>query len=1024
MKKTDLPKYRELVSLIPGGTLQFLDLGFNTAALPKLETEYWEWEERAEQEGLPSCWQLMCLRPDDLLGAYVNLHTGSEAVEPGIAGKRVVPGYSLNAERALEPFLDQWVPLPFFRKESLGRTHQAHFQQGPADWVRIMIRRDPNSAEKGPLLATLVFDTSIDADAEDEKRDDDPYPALRLRDVRDGAEFTLAYEVKHTTWFIAQEWVSAWLEDLFEQLLVKKNRGRPVDPSTRDTRVEHLARYISFLEVLHKSGVIPAVRLVDPSRNDAINVDLVLDIGNSRTAGMLIERRDDDAMALGNSVVLELRDLSRPGLKHREPFGSNVAFVRQRFGDPNGFARGSGRLQKGFMWPSVVRIGPEASHMALRSRRDEGQTTMSSPKRYLWDTAARPQEWRYCPDADDGHADEPPVNSGVFLGFINNRGTPLHALDDPRVRRDPSFRDQDPYPATEPMFSRSSLMMFLLSEILTQALAQINAPHQRGARLNPDLARRLRQIILTVPAAMTVVERRIFERWANWSVETLWKTLEWDMPGPARFAYQAPPIIRCQWDEASTTQMVYVYNEVAEKFAGDASTYFGAHGRLRAERGSRASLRVASIDIGGGTTDMIVTTYLDNSHGATAMLEPKQEFREGFNLAGDDILKAVIERHLLDPLAAALEQRGFAQAKDLLTRQVGKDITGMSQQHKTFRAQFSQQYAVPVGLYLMSLSEAVALPDTVGCKRLIRFADVFEQVERPRADVMAWMNDELTHAAGLVLEDWEWSVDLSEVAATIEACVSPVLGDLCEAVAAWDCDILLLSGRPSCLPAVQAAVFRRPPLPVGRIIPMSQYRVENWYPFWSPGGLIADPKTTGVVGAMLCALSESDLPNFHCNTSQLQPASTVRYVGAMNATGQIKNEHLFFQGIDLDANGAEPQQATFPYGAPIFIGFRQLPLERWKATPLYQLSLASQQAKDEARKHPFPWELKLVYQRTSVNAGSGGEVNELFDEGIFKIEEITSVDGSNIRPAHLLMELKTIRDESGYWLDTGLFDVH
>lgn len=1031
MRKTELPKYRDLVSLIPGGTIQFIDLAFDAALIPKLKTEFWEWDDHPQRTDDAGRWHLMCLHANERSGGYIDKSTGMEAIDPTSAvspnekPKLVSPSYSISIDKALEPFLDQWAPLPFFRREVMAGTQQPRFHEGPSDWARVMVSRDMASANKQALLVTIAFDTVVETASDDE--DSGAFAALRLSDVRDGAEFSLAHDVKHNAWFIGQDWVADWLDDLFMQLLVRKNRGRPVERADLDTRVEHLARYIAFLEVLHNSGIVPSVRVIDPVRAEPVDVDLVLDIGNSRTAGMLIERHAGDGMGLSQSVVLELRDLSEPGLRHTEPFGSNVAFVRQKFGDPHGFSRGSMRRQRAFSWPSVVRVGPEATRVALRSRRDEGQTTMSSPKRYLWDRARRAQEWRYCPDPHDASLEEPPVNSGMFIGFVNNVGTPLHALDNPKVQRDPAFRGQDQYPATEPKFSRSSLMMFLLSEVIAHALAQINSPGQRGERVHPDLARRLRQIILTVPPAMTIAERQIFERWANWSVETLWKTLDWPLEsGTGGFAYQLPPTVRCQWDEASTTQMVYIYNEIAEKFAGDATTYFASFGRVRQDRGLRPSLRVASIDIGGGTTDMIVTTYLDNSRGATAILEPTQEFREGFNLAGDDILKAIIERHVLGALARDLGLRGFADPIDFLTRQVGKDITGMSERHKALRSQFSQQYAVPMGLHIMRLSEQISLEEARGQEHVVRFGDVFSETSTPRAEVMAFIEHEVKlHIPEFSLDTWECVVHLGEVAVTIDGVVAPVLGDLCEAVSAWNCDVLLVSGRPSCLPAVQAVIQRRPPLPLSRIIPMSSYRVEGWYPFWSPGGRIADPKTTGVVGAMLCALSESDLRNFHCNTSKLHPASTVRFVGEMERSGQIRNQNLFFKGIDLDANAAEEQQATFSFAAPIFIGFRQLPLERWKATPFYSVCFASQEAKDEARMRGVPYEVSLTYQRRSVTPRSAGEgVDELFDEGVFKIDAITAADGSSVRTNALLLELKTIRDDQGYWLDTGLFDVN
>ena len=39
-----LPEYRKVISLIPGGTLQFLDLGFNLSKSSRIKTEFLEIE--------------------------------------------------------------------------------------------------------------------------------------------------------------------------------------------------------------------------------------------------------------------------------------------------------------------------------------------------------------------------------------------------------------------------------------------------------------------------------------------------------------------------------------------------------------------------------------------------------------------------------------------------------------------------------------------------------------------------------------------------------------------------------------------------------------------------------------------------------------------------------------------------------------------------------------------------------------------------------------------------------------------
>ena len=43
----------------------------------------------------------------------------------------------------------------------------------------------------------------------------------------------------------------------------------------------------------------------------------------------------------------------------------------------------------------MTRVGPEATRLAARRRGTEGNTGMSSPKRYLWDEEAQTREWRF-----------------------------------------------------------------------------------------------------------------------------------------------------------------------------------------------------------------------------------------------------------------------------------------------------------------------------------------------------------------------------------------------------------------------------------------------------------------------------------------------------------------------------------------------------------------------------------------------------------------------------------------------------
>ncbi len=253
--------------------------------------------------------------------------------------------------------------------------------------------------------------------------------------------------------------------------------------------------------------------------------------------------------------------------------------------------------------------------------------------------------------------------------------------------------------AFEAHFTRSSTMMFLLSEIIMHALATINSPAQRGEREQPDVPRRLKRIIFTVPSAMPIAEQRIYRRWVTWAVRMIWETLGWGQwyttkqgMRDTRPDYRVSPEVRCSWDEATCTQLVYLYNEITEKFQGDARHFFALMGR---KRGADApSLRIANVDIGGGTIDLSITTFAVTGDEATAArIKPHMAFRDGFNIAGDDVIREIVEQHVLPCIGQAT---GLSDPRNLLGQLFGRDTVGGSQRNRALRTQFARQIAGPV----------------------------------------------------------------------------------------------------------------------------------------------------------------------------------------------------------------------------------------------------------------------------------------------------------------------------------------
>jgi len=155
-----------------------------------------------------------------------------------------------------------------------------------------------------------------------------------------------------------------------------------------------------------------------------IDVDIVIDLGNSRTCGLLIEAQPDQLGAdITQAVKLQLRDLSRPELVYSDPFDSRLEFSRASFGRDHLSLR-SGRAEA-FAWPTIVRVGPEATRLASLRRGSEGATGLSGPKRYLWDDDARRDSRRFNRPTAHGGQPGPPLPGLEQFADPGDRVPPL-----------------------------------------------------------------------------------------------------------------------------------------------------------------------------------------------------------------------------------------------------------------------------------------------------------------------------------------------------------------------------------------------------------------------------------------------------------------------------------------------------------------------------------------------------------------------------------------------------------------------
>ncbi|ECF2119238.1 hypothetical protein E1374_10355, partial [Salmonella enterica subsp. enterica serovar Havana] len=538
-----------------------------------------------------------------------------------------------------------------------------------------------------------------------------------------------------------------------------------------------------------------------------------------------------------------------------------------------------------------------------------------------------------------------------------------------------------------------------------------------------------RTLILTLPSAMPKQEREIFRQRMFEALALVWKAMGWhpqdeDFTTPKQREKSVVPVpeIQMEWDEASCGQLVWLYNEAISHYAGRTESFFNALARpdRQPEPGvvPGRALRVASVDIGGGTTDMAIVHYqLDDGVGANVKITPHLLFREGFKVAGDDLLLDIIQRCVLPSLQTALQRAGVTDAAALLATLFGD--SGRIDTQAILRQQTALQLFMPLGHAVLSAWEQSDINDPFAGLHAT-FGDLL--IRRPTSNVMNYIQQAIDHA----LPSGSPTFDIFNVPLQIQFSqlqeallagqftLTTPLHAVCEAISHYHCDILLVTGRPTCLPGVQALIRHLQPVPVNRIVWMDKYQVHEWYPF-SQQGRIGNPKSTAAVGAMLCSLAlDLRLPRFNFKAADIGAYSTVRYLGVLdNTVNTLRDENIWYHEIDLDKPGATlDARLHFPLRGNVTLGFRQLANSRWPATPLYCLSINSAElAKTIAGDGVLNVRLKLR-----------GSSKDSAPES-FILSDAWLQDGTPVAADALTLKLNTLADRrhsgSHYWIDSG-----
>ena len=865
-----------------------------------------------------------------------------------------------------EKILGKWLPVPMFYIDESGDSRSFY----PTSWCRVRIDEVSKGKKTNHYRLTWAFDTTL---AEDDYDQSLPIFPSNTRSL----EFGICNRISQYVSFLNE---NSWVGDYLSSLIFGENVMPTYNSGGFTQRCRHLGFYISlFTQLRLLEGACPSVKLYNCDTTP-IKVDLVLDIGNSRTCGVLYEEND-----FTTGTLLSLRDLESPWILHDGSFDMRLAFHRASFGKDNM------GLSNVFNWRSFLRVGEEAHRLISQEQKATGissrLTHHSSPKRYLWDSAPYKGKWEFLLTEDEPVA---PQRDAVYIKRLSEQ-----------FKVDGTFRTDDDLEGDlineGTSFSRRSLMTMVMIEIIQQANMQINSYDYLNVKTGKgrvDCPRVINNIIVTCPTAMSQEEQRVLRRCAQDAYVAIQRSHdpsvlftnynpdEWEgkvkvVPSEADLMVTKQEMFgtKAEWafDEATCCQMVYLYSEIIDKYKGNCKEVIEAKGHVRpelkAEGYDQKSLTIGSIDIGAGTTDLMICTYKYLQQGDRCTLTPIPLFWDSFNIAGDDILQEIVQRVVLKENNIQDLRPGVGSILNaIMCNLAGNRVTMLSEDEKAYihsqalsrligffstnapamsyldrimRNDFNVQVSIPIAQKMMDMMKNM---DTA---RDVTYDEIFDKTQ-PSSALLEYFEERF----GFKLQSLKWSYSPEVITDCIRCRIEPLLKQLSIILRAYKCDIVLLAGRPMSLTALTDLLVKFFPVSPDRLIRLlpkndkflrdekkwNCYKVGRWFPTSDERGYFKDLKPVVAVGAMVAYRAEhGSLQHFQLDMSEMRKKmnSTANYLGAYNA---IKDE-IAKEDVMLTPDNSTARLNVSLASLPFFIGCKQINTSHYQARPLYALKL-------------------------------------------------------------------------------------
>ena len=623
-----------------------------------------------------------------------------------------------------------------------------------------------------------------------------------------------------------------------------------------------------------------------------------------------------------------------------------------------------------------------------RKRMERGERIQqSSAKRYFWDDRpAAISPWSAIPNYGDFEFGSAGLSrlSGLMLRFQPEDGTDWAHIEGQSPHT--SEKSLQPLIApNDPRYPRRNTLTWSILSILESAYRQIN-DEEWTRTASAHQRRALRTVIATYPSGWTSTEIENYRlKWLE-AIRIFQVTHLEEADSEIKLVMNL--------DEAVASQLPVIYSAMTRmsgRVVGE--NWTALHGRKPDSnvavngRPSSHSVRVMNIDIGGGTSDVSVVEYADNREGMQVDLNAEVLFKDSSTAAGDILVRSIIERIILPKLAAS-ESNSLIFAEYFAAEE---DATRTAK-----RVGLLTSVLIPMAIRMLQErssgqwdkgARSMSLDEWVG-QQSMQLRQLFLEVGVGQKST-----------SGTIL-----SVESQELDQLIEDVFGRFARTLAKHAAVFDVDLLMVCGKPSEQPAVKNLLTRLVPVKTERIFFTRGYRAGNWYPFREGiEGQIADAKSVTCVGAALeHAMTTGVVPGWRLKVTN---RSAYRNVwGQMPKSGPRFSVKILQESDDISREFLLPVEAR--------IGRKMFDTHAAYPEPVYQLICV-----DFSK---LSGDVNVVFRRLSpeVTSLSPGAVSDGLE-----LASVTDPETGSDITASFRLRLYPVGETESNWQDSGILNA-